>query len=250
MARLAAGATDVVTVELLFAATGSVVPVGTATVAVLTIEPVADAVPVTVTVTLLPALAAMFAVRPTALPVPEAAPHAAVPAATQVHVTDVRFGTVSAIVAPVTLLGPLFVATNVYVTVVPCAAVAGPVLVIARSAAGVIVVMTADVLFAVAGSVVPDGGATDAVFVTEPVAAAVPVTVIVSALPAPAFNCTADSAITFPVPDAVPQAAVPDETQDHDTPVRLAGTVSAIDAPDTFDGPPFVATNVYDIVVP
>jgi hypothetical protein len=118
------------------------------------------------------------------------------------------------------------------------------------SAAGAIVVMTADVLFAVAGSVVPEGGATEAVFVTEPVVVAVPVTVTVTELPAPAFNCTADNATVFPVPDAVPHAAVPEDTQDHDTPVRLAGTWSEIDAPDTLDGPSLVATNEYVTVVP
>jgi hypothetical protein len=112
--------------------------------------------------------------------------------------------------------------------------------------------MTDDESLAALPSTMPAGAATVAVFVMPmgvAVVAAVPVTVIVSELPAPAFNCTADNA-TFPDPEAEPQAAVPVDTQDHVTPVRLAGTVSATDAPATFDGPLFVTVSAYDTAVP
>jgi hypothetical protein len=250
-ARSAAGVTDVAASALSFARIGSVVPVGADTVAVFVKgPPLAVAVPVTITVTLLPTPASMFAIRLTALPVPESAPHAALPAATHVNDTSVRLlGTVSAIDAPVTSLGPLLVTVSVYVTGVPCTAVAGPVLAIARSAAGLISVVTDPVLFTETGSVVPTGGATDAVLVNAPVVVAVPVTVTVTVCAAPASNRTADNAIAFPVPDAVPHAAVPTETHVHDTPVRFDGTASAIEAPVTLDGPALVAVIVYVTIV-
>jgi hypothetical protein len=80
---------------------------------------------------------------------------------------------------------------------------------IARSAAGVIVVVTDPVLFTETGSVVPTGGATDAVLVNVPTVVAVPVAVIVTELPAPAFNSTSDNAPTFPTTDTpVPSTPV------------------------------------------
>ena len=105
-------------------------------------------------------------------------------------------------------------------------------------------------MFPGTGSVVPAGGATVAVFVNVPGVVAVPVTVMVTEFPAPAFNCTALSEIALPDPEApvpaptVSQSAVPAATHVNVTPVRLLGTVSVIVAPDTLDGPLFVATIV------
>jgi hypothetical protein len=94
------------------------------------------------------------------------------------------------------------------------------------------------------GSVVPAGTVTVAVFVIDPGVVAVPVTVSVTELPAPEFNCTVERAIALPDPDAVPHAAVPADAHVHATPVRFDGTVSATVAPDVLLGPPFVAVIV------
>src|SRR5437660_739551 len=92
---------------------GWFVPAGGVTVAVLTRLPLSDAsaVPVTVTVTEFPAPLAMFTVAASELPEPLAPlVTLALPVVLEVQVTPVRpAGIVSATVAPVTLLGPLFV---------------------------------------------------------------------------------------------------------------------------------------------
>jgi hypothetical protein len=253
IARSAAGVIVVVTdaVSLLVSPT-SVVPSGGATVAVFVNSPVLDAVPLTVIVTLLPipALTSTSA-SDIAFPVPVAlvpgkvTSQFATPFARQVHDTPVMFaGTTSVIVAPRTLDGPAFVTTNVYITASPCTTDAGPVLVIARSAAGVIVESTVAALLPGIGSVVPKGVATIAVFANAPVAVAVPVTVTVTEFAGPALSCTSASEIAFPLPDAAPHAAVPTATHVHDTAVRFGGTESTIVAPDTSDRPLFVAVNV------
>ncbi|KRD71229.1 hypothetical protein ASE45_05195 [Lysobacter sp. Root96] len=117
IARSACAAIVVLAELLLLAGVGSVVPAGAATVAVLVIAPGVVAVPVTVIVTKLvsalvvaPVSTGRFAVRPMLLPVPLGALQvepAPVPA--QVQLTAVRLaGTVSAMLAPATALGPLF----------------------------------------------------------------------------------------------------------------------------------------------
>src|SRR5262249_5519359 len=102
-----------VSVDVLFPGVGSVVPTGGVTVAVLTRLPVSEArlVPVTVNTTELPAPDAMSTVAARLLPLP-APPlvKLAVPVVADVQATLVSpAGSVSATVAPVTLLGPLLV---------------------------------------------------------------------------------------------------------------------------------------------
>src|SRR5580658_6173724 len=102
MARSADGAGVTVTVDVLLVGLGSVVPAGGVTVAVFTRLPVSDAnaVPVTVKTTELPAPAAMFTVDARLLPLPVAV-------VLDVQVTPVSNAEiVSATLAPVTLLGP------------------------------------------------------------------------------------------------------------------------------------------------
>src|SRR5262245_53121796 len=106
-ARSACTAIAVVSVALLLAAVGSVVPVGAATVAVLLSVPLAvDAtVPVALNVTDAPAArSTVVAIGP----LPEAAPQLApAPLGVHVHVTPPSAaGNVSATAAPVTGLGP------------------------------------------------------------------------------------------------------------------------------------------------
>src|SRR5438552_1311540 len=106
-----------VSVALLLPETGSVVPTGTVTVAVLTRLPVVEdwAVPVTVKTTALPVPAAMLTVAARLLPEPlPPLLTEAVPVVEEVQVTPVRvFGMMSATLAPTTLLGPLLVTVMV-----------------------------------------------------------------------------------------------------------------------------------------
>ena len=113
--RSARGVSESVSVEVLFAPDGSLLPEGAAIVAVLTSDPVAaeEIVPVTVNVAVpeMPRLtvAAM-------LPLPEAGQ---LEPAVAVHVQAVPVkvaGNVSVTDAPVITDGPAFVATMVYVT--------------------------------------------------------------------------------------------------------------------------------------
>ena len=108
------------------------------------------------------------------LPVPEAAPQAEPLDATQAQVAPLSDdGSVSVIVALVTLDGPLLVATIVYVTLVPGVSVPMPsVLVIDRSALGASVSVSVAELLVDVESVTPLGTATEAVFVNDPVAPA------------------------------------------------------------------------------
>ena len=163
----------------LFAGVTSSVPDDAAIVAVLSRVPVADPMSVAVKV--------YVAVAPTGrlatslrLPVPLEAPQLAPVEATQVQVAPVKSeGSVSEIVA-LDVLGPLFVATIVYVTGEPAVAVNdASVLVMARSERGVIVSESVAVLLAGVGSVVPAETATDAVLLTVPDAAAAKVAVSV-----------------------------------------------------------------------
>lgn len=189
-----------VSVEVLFAPDGSLLPAGAAIVVVLTSDPVAaeEIVPVTVNVTVpeMPRLtvAAM-------LPLPEAGQ---LEPAVAVHVQAVPVkvaGNVSVTVAPVITDGPAFVATIVYVTPWPGVADATPsVLVIARSPVGVNVSVSVAELLAAVGSVTETGTATDAVFAKVPVAvvAMVDVNVNVAVPPADETNRPVPTRIDAP----------------------------------------------------
>ena len=94
-------------------------PDGTVTVAVLTRLPVApaDTVPVSVNVAVPPLRRSTVVPM---LPLPEGAPHALPADATHVHAgVVIAAGTASVTVAPITALGPLLLATIVYVTGLP-----------------------------------------------------------------------------------------------------------------------------------
>ena len=54
----------------------------------------------------------------------------------------------------------------------------------------------------------------------------------------------------FPLPDGLAQPAPAEAAHVHDVNVTPAGATSATDAPITFDGPLFVTTTVYVVVVP
>ena len=104
----------VVSVALLFAGTGSVVPAGVATVAVFDRVPVAvpDSVPLTTNVADPPAPNVTVVLM--LLPVPEATLQVDPIVAVQLQVTPVRVaGTVSATTALVTVAGEMLVATIV-----------------------------------------------------------------------------------------------------------------------------------------
>ena len=109
IARSACGVTATVSVDVLFAGFVSVTPAGAAMVAVLTRLPLAAADSVAVTVNVALPLTGRFTL---ALMFPEPlAGHVPPPAPTQVQLTLLSVaGKVSATVAPVTALGPLFVA--------------------------------------------------------------------------------------------------------------------------------------------
>ena len=95
------------------------------------------------------------------------------PAPAHVHVQVSEAGKVSATVAPAALLGPELLAVIVYVTEPPGVADVTPsVFVIARSADALNVSVSVAVLLPGAGSVTPPGGATVAVLLKLPVAAA------------------------------------------------------------------------------
>src|SRR3954454_13900634 len=105
------------------------------------------------------------------LPLPDAV-HVP-PAPTQVQVQVSLAGNVSATVAPVALLGPALDAVIVYVTDPPAVALVTPsVLVIDRSADAPSASTSVAELLPGVGSVTPAGGATVAVFVSDPLAAA------------------------------------------------------------------------------
>ena len=137
--------------------------------------------------------------------------------------------------------------TSTFGTAVPPAApfATAPVSSTASIARAVTVIGgTVDVLLPGFGSVVPTGTVTVAVFapiVFGVVTGAVPVTVMVTALPAPAAMSTFSA--TLPLPLAVPQAALPVAAQLQVTPVNWAGTVSETEAPARSDGPALVTTS-------
>ena len=168
--RSARGVSESVSVAVLLAPFGSLLPTGAATVAVFTSEPVAAGatVPVTVNVTV-PATRRLT--EALMLPLPEAG-QVEPAVAVHVHVTPVSVaGSVSVTVAPVITDGPAFDATIVYVTLWPGMVEVTPsVLVIDRSPVGVKVSVSVAVLLAGVGSVTAAGAVMVAVFDKLPVA--------------------------------------------------------------------------------
>src|SRR5262245_34913261 len=164
-----ASATIVVeSVALLLPATGSVVPAGAVTVAVLVSVPVAVAATVPVAVKVADDPAARFTVV-AMLPVPDGAPQLAPGPALHVQLTPPRSpGKLSATVAPVTPDGPALVTVIVYVAGSPARPVVRPsVLVIERSALRLAVPEALAESLPGFGSVTPPG-ALVAVFVKGP----------------------------------------------------------------------------------
>jgi hypothetical protein len=231
----------------LFALVGSTTVPGAVMVAEFVSEPVAPGATVAITVYVAVAPTLRFTVS-LMLPVPLAA-HDAPDEATQVHVADRSVaGMMSATVAPTTFDGPLFVATIVYVAVVPGTKVVTPlVLVIARSAIAPRVSVSVAESLAGVGSVTPAGGVIEAVLASEPVAAALTVAFNVNVAVEPTARLT--SALMFPDPLAG-HVAPAVTAQVHVAPVSVAGSVSVTVAPVTFDGPALEATIVYVIGEP
>jgi hypothetical protein len=228
-----------VSVAELFAGTGSVTPPGTATVAVFTRLPVADAliVALTVYVTLPPAGRLTVLLM---LPFPLAG-QVPPPAPAHVHVAVKDAGNVSATVAPVTLLGPALLAVIVYVTLPPGVAVVTPsVFVIERSAFPTSVSVSVAELFPGVGSVTPPGTATVAVFTRLPVAAALIVALTVYVTLPPTGRLTVLLMLPLPLAGHVPPPA---PAHVH-VAVKDAGNVSATVAPVTLLGPALLATIV------
>src|SRR5919198_3180806 len=114
-----------------------------------------------------------------------------------------------------------------------------------RSAVGVITVLLSVALLFPAGSFVPAGAATDAVFVIVPEPVTVPVTVNVTDWPAR----TSTVSFRFPLPLAG-QLDSPDGTHVQVTPESWTGITSVTVAPVTPLGPALLTTMVYVSVAP
>ena len=139
--------------------------------------------------------------------------------------------------------GPLFTTTSEYVTLPPATTVAGPVLVIARSAEAVTPVLVDEVLLAGTGSAVVDD--TDAVFVRLPACAgAVTTTVIAGAVAPVARVGRVHPTDTLPVLVQVQPAPA------ADTKVTPAGRVSVTETAAASDGPLSTTDNEYVTLAP
>ena len=198
-------------VAVLLAVFGSYTVAGAVTVAVLASVP--DAVAASVVrfivrnVTVPPG--AMFTVR-LMLPMPLAPPPQVDPAVAAqdqaMRLTGV--GKASLTTAPATGFGPGLLATITYRTGLPgVIVVVLSVLVIDRSACGMIVSVSVALLSAGFGSVVPIGAVTVAVLASEPVAVAASVAVTVMVALPPDGRLTV--ALTLPVPVAAAAGAPP-----------------------------------------
>ena len=115
-------------------------------------------------------------------------------------------------------------------------------MVIDKSAVGVSVSVSAAVLFALFGSVTPEGGAmvTELVRVPEAVGETVAVSEKVAVPP----TAKSTVALILPVPLAEPQLEPLDAVHVHVALVRVAGKLSATAAPETALGPLLLATMV------
>ena len=223
---------------------GSVTPVGALIDAVFARLPVAEALIVPVIVNV--------AVAPTARftselidPLPDAA-QLAPDAAAQVHVTPLTdAGSASVTVAPVTLDGPRFEATTVYVTEVPGTSVVTPsVFVTRRSDTPATASVSLALLSPGTSSVTPAAGEADAVFTSRPgpcgaEAARVAVRLYVREPPTATFTVS----LMLPAPLAV-HVDPDDATQVHVPPVNVLGRLSVTFAFVAADGPPFVTVMV------
>jgi len=246
--RSAVGTNVSVSVAVLLAGVGSVVPPGRATLAVLASVPVAVAemMPVSANVAVPPASNETVALIE---PVPDAGQDDPTDAV-QVHVAPAIVpGTVSVTVPPVTTDGPEFDATIVYVTVLPgCCVVAPSVLVMMRSACGVRVSLSVAALLADDGSVTPAPTDTDAVFDNDPVAPGPTTPPTTKVVVPPTGRLTV--ALMLPTPATAGQVAPPVVVQLQVAPVSEVGNVSVIVEPGAADGPAFEATMVYVTVLP
>ena len=233
----------------MLAVLGSFVEAGEVTVAVLSIEPVAAGltVPVAVNVAVEPFVSVTVVLM---LPVPDRAPHEfPAPLVEQVHVTPVTLfgdvlGKVSATIAPVTECGPPLVTVIVHVIELPGTTLAGPVLLIERSAVRT-GVSTVELLFAEFVSTAPAGAAMVAVLEIVPVAFVATVAETVNVAVAPLFRLIARLMLPLFPETGVPQLPVPlVMEQPHETPVRELGKMSATVAPVMSLGPLLVAVIV------
>src|SRR6476469_9488251 len=123
---------------------------------------------------------------------------------------------------------------------VPATALAGPALVISRTAEGVSRIELVAVLFAGIGSVAPTGAVTVAVLSSEPMVldAIKPVTVNVARPPASSVTVVA----MLPVPDAEAQLDPVSATQVQVGPTSATGNTSVTLAAATGLGPRLVTT--------
>ena len=154
----------------------------------------------------------------------------------------------SATVAAVTVDGPAFEATIVYVTDDPGTAVVAPsVLVITRSAVGLSTSMSVAVLLPETGSVMPAPTDAVAVLVNEPVAPAATEALTVNVAVPPTGRSTL--ALMLPLPDAG-HVAPPAVEHVHVAPVSVAGKVSVTFEAGAAEGPAFETTTVYVTGVP
>ncbi len=237
IARSAVGVMTVLLSVARLLPAGSFTPTGAVMLAWLVMVPLPLTVAVAVNVALPPESRFTAALMSPAPAAGQTEPALAV----QVQVTPLSCaGNRSVTVAPVTALGPLLVATMVYVTVPPWFTATRPsVLVIARSAVAVITVLLSVAELLPAGSFTPGGAAIVAVLLTGPVPVAVAVMVNVAAPPARRSTL----AVRSPAPLAG-QAEPPVATQVHVAAVNCAGITSLTIAPVTLLGPALLATTV------
>lgn len=174
--RLATGVIVSISVAVLFVRLGSVTPLGAVTVAVFLMLPDVPTVPVTMNVTD-PPLGSIGITMPapciSATVVFATVGHDAPPVAVaQVTPVTVRFATAGSWkIDPFAALGPVFDTTTVYVVVLPALTLLTPsVLLIAKSACGVSVSVSVELLLLRFGSVTPLGAVTVAVFTRLPTA--------------------------------------------------------------------------------
>ena len=239
--------TLVSTVPELFWAFLSAVPDGGATVAIFVSAPTksGSTAPVMTNVALLSG-GRVIACDPDQVPDPL---QDAALVATQVNVAPASTpaGNVSVTEAAVAVDGPSLVTTSVYVTTLPAIVPLLTDLVTARSANGVSVSVSVDVLSVVSGSTAGSTAPIDAVLASEPLAPGLTVPVIVNVALPPANRLTAASTRS-PVPPAG-QVLPADARHVHVEPVRSAGIASLIFAA-AGDGPALLATTLYVVGVP
>jgi hypothetical protein len=232
--RSALAASGVVATEVLFAAFGSAV--AAVAVAVLATEPVAFGATCTTSANVAETPDGSVAM------VQVVAAQANVGPLVCVCETNVVFaGSVSVSDTVCAFDGPLFTSAIVYVTFVPGAALAGPVLVTARSALVVTVEVAVEVLLAAFGSLV--AAAIVAVLAIEPVAFGASCATSVNVAVAPAANVARVQFVVVQV-NAGPEVCV------SETNVVFAGSVSLMTTFEASNVPLFVAVIVHVTFAP